>query len=384
MTIALVYNSKEEASQPSPRVPGQPTIPSNPVSTPSLSSPHVHADLSTPVNEFRTQVDDEYAEWDTMETVLAIKDALEQRFVVHLVHADEGAYEKLRTLRPDFVFNIAEGEYGVSREAQMPAIFEMLRLPYLGSDPMTLSICLDKARTKEILAYHGIATAPFSVVRSMEQFDDLRVRFPSIVKPLHEGSSKGIYNSCVVRDTEGLEREVKTVLEQYNQPAIVEEFLNGREFTVAIMGNGSSLRVLPIVEIRLDAVPAEMNPIYSYEAKWILDSIDDPLDIYECPARIEGELEQRITDLCRSAYRILGCRDWSRIDVRLDGRGTPHILEINPLPGILPNPDDNSCFPKAARAAGLSYEELINSVVDISLERASIRTDSVKAAEISQ
>jgi D-alanine-D-alanine ligase len=127
-----------------------------------------------------------------------------------------------------------------------------------------------------------------------------------------------------------------------------------------------------------------MNPIYSYEAKWILDNTDDPLDIYECPAQIEGELEQEIAELCISAYRIVGCRDWSRIDVRLDGKGTPHIIEINPLPGILPNPDDNSCFPKAARAAGLSYEELINSVVDISLERASVHAVSVKAAEISQ
>jgi len=321
-----------------------------------------------------------------METVLAIKSALERRFDVRLIRADEDAYEKLRTLQPRFVFNIAEGEFGVSREAQMPAIFEMLQLPYLGSDPMTLSICLDKARTKEILSYHGIATAPFAVVESMEEFDDLRVRFPSIVKPLHEGSSKGIFNACVVRDTVALEQEVRTVLERYGQPALVEEFLSGREFTVAIMGNGSSLRVLPIVEIRFDAVPVEMNPIYSYEAKWILDNSDNPLDIFDCPARIEKDLEERIVHLCNSAYRVLRCRDWSRIDVRLDGEGNPHILEINPLPGILPEPEDNSCFPKAARAAGLSYEDLINSVVDISLERASIPIPdgSLRTVEISQ
>ncbi|MCK5572355.1 MAG: D-alanine--D-alanine ligase, partial [Bacteroidetes bacterium] len=124
--------------------------------------------------------------------------------------------------------------------------------------------------------------------------------------------------------------------------------------------------------IKLDAVPLEMNPIYSYEAKWILDNSENPLDIFECPARIERGLEERIVEMCRSAYQMLHCRDWSRIDVRLDATGAPHILEINPLPGILPRPEDNSCFPKAARAVGLSYEQLINSVVDISLRRASI------------
>ncbi|MGB6032730.1 MAG: D-alanine--D-alanine ligase, partial [Bacteroidota bacterium] len=146
------------------------------------------------------------------------------------------------------------------------------------------------------------------------------------------------------------------------------------------------LRVLPIVEIKFDAVPVEMNPIYSYEAKWILDNSEDPLDIFDCPARIERDLEEKIVQLCSSAYRVLRCRDWSRIDVRLDSEGEPHILEINPLPGILPKPEDNSCFPKAARAAGLSYEELINSVVDISLERASIPIPdvSLRTAEIRQ
>ena len=342
MTIALVYNSKEEASHSGPRSSGQPTIPSNSDPTDSVSSVRGDATVTTLDDDYRTRVDDQYAEWDTMETVLAIKDALEQRFVVHLIRADEEAYEKLRSLQPQFIFNIAEGEYGVSREAQMPTIFEMLQLPYLGSDPLTLSICLDKARTKEILSYHRIATPPFAVVTSMEEFDDLRVRFPSFVKPLHEGSSKGIYNTCVVRDTVALEREVRTVLEQYDQPALVEEFLSGREFTVAIMGNGSNLRVLPIVEIRFDSVPAEMNPIYSYEAKWILDNSEDPLDIFDCPARIERDLEERIVHLCSSAYRVLRCRDWSRIDVRLDSGGEPHILEINPLPGILPKPEDNA------------------------------------------
>jgi len=320
-------------------------------------------------------VNDIYAEWDTMETVHAVRDALARRHDVVLVEADVDAYEKLRELRPHFVFNIAEGLYGVSREAQMPAIFEMLRLRYLGSDPLTLAVCLDKSRAKEILSHYRIATAPFSVIHTMEEFEDARVRFPSIVKPLHEGSSKGIYNSCVVRNTEELEREVRTVLTVYGQPALVEEFLSGREFTVAIMGNGLALKVLPIVEINFDSLPEGMNPIYSYEAKWIWDTVENPLDIYQCPARIGEGLRAEIEQLCVRAYTVLRCRDWARIDVRLDAQGVPHILEVNPLPGILPRPEDNSCFPKAARAAGMSYEGLINAVLDISLERQRIFTD---------
>ena len=180
-----------------------------------------------------------------MDTILAVRDAIAEQHTVELVEANEEVYERLRVLRPAFVFNIAEGLHGVSREAQVPAMLEFLQIPYLGSDPLTLALCLDKARAKEVLAYHDVRTAAFVLIRSMEDLDDARVRFPLMVKPLHEGSSKGIYNSCVVRNPEELEREVRTILETYHEPVLVEEFLPGREFTVAILGNGDDLRVLP-------------------------------------------------------------------------------------------------------------------------------------------
>jgi len=309
-----------------------------------------------------------------METVGAVRDALAERFCVEMIEADEEAYTKFRTVAPDFVFNIAEGLHGVSREAQIPAMLEMLAIPYLGSDPLTLAVCLDKSRAKEILAYYRIPTPQFSVVHSLEELDETRVKFPSIVKPLHEGSSKGIYNSCVVRSPEEIQREVSTVLGTYREPALVEEFLPGREFTVAVMGNGSLLTILPIVEIKFGSLPAGMNPIYSFEAKWVLDTTDAPLEIFECPARLDPLLKREIEEICSKTYRILRCRDWSRIDLRLDAKGRPQVLEINPLPGILPKPEDNSCFPKAARAAGLNYNSLINGVLDIALERVGLRT----------
>jgi D-alanine-D-alanine ligase len=367
LTIALVYNLKKEATPLTP-----PSAPQGiPLAAPSPSSLRI-LDQDTAPSPRAQRVNDAYAEWDTMETIDAVRAALAERHSVTLVEADVEAYGRLRTLAPDFVFNIAEGLHGVSREAQIPAMLEMLGIPYLGSDPLTLALCLDKARAKEVLAHHHVPTAGFSVVTSMEELDDLRVRFPSIVKPLHEGSSKGIYNSCVVRTTDELAREIETVLGVYAQPALVEEFLPGREFTVALLGNGNDVHVLPIVEIRFDALPEGMNPIYSYEAKWIWDTTEKPLEIFDCPAKIPENLRKEIEQICAKTYRILRCRDWSRIDVRLDRSGKPHILEINPLPGILPKPEDNSCFPKAARAAGMSYNQLMNRVLDIALRRTGV------------
>jgi len=326
------------------------------------------------------RVNDKYAEWDTFDTVNAVRRALEQRFPVSMIEANEEAFEKFGRIRPFFAFNIAEGLYGPSRESQIPAVLEMMQIPYLGSDPLTLGICLDKSRAKEVLAFHRIPSAPFAVVSSMEECARVGLQLPAIVKPLHEGSSKGVYDSCVVRTRGELRREVEAVLTTYGEPALVEEFLAGREFTVAILGNGPEARVLPIVEINFDALPAGANPIYSYEAKWLWDTVEDPLDIYHCPAPLDGRLSAQIEELCLKTYRILRCRDWTRIDVRLDSSGVPHVLEVNPLPGILPRPEDNSCFPKAARAAGMSYDQLINSVLDIALRRCNVHVPGLQLA----
>lgn len=315
---------------------------------------------------------DLYAEWDTIETIDAVKQAIAEKHNVILIEADENAYEKLRALKPDIVFNIAEGLNGVFREAQIPAILELLQIPYTGSDPLTLGICLDKARTKEILSYYNIPTPHFALVSELSQLPGVTIDFPCIVKPQHEGSSKGIYNASVVHNFDQLIEQVNFIFKNYEQPALVEEFLEGREFTVAIMGNGSKVRVLPIVEIKFDSLPLSVNPIYSYEAKWIWDSSESPLEIFDCPANLSPSLQHEIESVCIKAYNVMRCRDWCRIDVRLDSRGVPNVLELNPLPGILPKPEDNSCFPKAARSAGMSYNQLIQEVLDLAVERYGI------------
>ncbi len=312
---------------------------------------------------------DTYAEWDTEETIHAVKEALEERHNVTLIEANELAYLQFLQMKPDIVFNIAEGYAGVSREAQIPAMLEMLRIPYTGSDPLTLAICLDKARTKEILSYHNVPTPKFVVISSLEEVTIQPLSFPLIVKPLYEGSSKGIFNSSVVYTTQELELECERILTEYNQPALLEEYLTGREFTVAILGNAPNIRILPIIEIKFDSLPENVHHIYSYEAKWIWDTTDHPIDVHECPAIIDATLKQSIEQLCRKSYEILRCRDWCRIDVRLDKNGVPNILELNPLPGILPDPEAHSCFPLAARTAGFTYNEMINSVLDYAIMR---------------
>ncbi len=312
---------------------------------------------------------DTYAEWDSWDTINAVKEAIECFHDVTLIEADTSAFEKLKNSNPDIVFNIAEGYYGVSREAQIPAVLDMLRIPYTGSDALTLTTCLDKARTKEILSYHRIPNARFVVADSTDLAGNADLKFPLIVKPVSEGSSKGIFSTSFVRDEKELTKEVERILTEYDQPALIEEFLPGREFTVAILGNGKEAEVLPVVEIKYSEFPKDFVPIYSYEAKWILDTKENPLDVFTCPADISSALEEKIKNTALRTFNVLRCRDWSRIDIRLDENNEPNVIEINPLPGILPNPEENSCFPKAARSAGLNYNDMINKVLYVSAKR---------------
>ena len=328
---------------------------------------------STRLDEEPPPISDEYAEWDSIETIDAVAGALASLGKVIRLEADESFPEKLRRARPDIVFNIAEGKNGVNRESHVPAICEFLGIPYSGSDPLTLSVCLDKAKTKETLAYHGVRTARFAVVTSIEDLAAAReLPLPVFTKPVPEGSSKGITERNFCRTHDELEQQTAFLLETYRQPVIVEEYLPGDEFTCAVLGNGHDARVLPIVGMNFGSLPEGALPIYGYEAKWIRDRPERPLQMFDCPAHIDDSLRREIERVTLQAYRVLGCRDWSRIDVRLDARGRPNVVEVNPLPGILPNPADNSCFPKAARAAGMSYDELIQSCLKLAALRQGV------------
>ncbi len=319
--------------------------------------------------------DDTYAEWDTFETIDAVRVALASHPDVEceIVEASpETAIPRLMVRKYDIVFNIAEGLRGADREAQFPAVMEMLGIPYTGSGPWTLATALDKARTKETLSFHGVPVAKFTTSSNLSATLSSLLpgtEFPVVVKPLSEGSSKGVKNSSFAKNDAELQAEIARIWEAYHQDSIIEEFLPGREFTVAVLGNGVSAKVLPIVEINLADLPPEANGIYSYEAKWVYDTQEHPLDIFRCPADVSASLKKEIEDVVLGCYNALGCRDWSRIDVRLDRNEKPNIIEVNPLPGILPNPEDNSCFPKAARTAGMSYNETMLAVLRAGCKR---------------
>ena len=321
------------------------------------------------IENYPERLDDTFAEWDSFETIDAVRNALSSKNnSVELIEANEDAYNKLKEIKPEFVFNVAEGFYGASRESQIPSILEMLNIPFTGSDSITTGICHDKSRCKEILSYYKVPNPNFFITdKQISNGKDLQ--YPKFVKPLHEGSSKGIYNSSVVNNIKELNDEIERIKECYNQSALVEDFLKGKEFTAAMLGNGDEVKVLPLVEINLDLVPSDFNQIYSYEVKWFFDTRENQLDIFYCPANVSTEIYSHIEQVCKDAYKVLRLRDWARIDVRLDEKNIPNIIEVNPLPGILPDPQDNSCYPKAARVAGMDYNRMINAVLDEAIKR---------------
>jgi D-alanine-D-alanine ligase len=370
--IGFAFNLKPTNPSPAEGPTQAPEAAASPeTSNRSLSARGLRSDLPQP---------DLYAEWDEPETIDAVERALSGLGKVIRLEADADFPRRVMAAKPDFVFNIAEGLYGVNREAHVPAICEFLGIPYHASDPLTLSLALHKGRAKEILAYHGVPTAPFIVANSRADARNVNLPFPLFAKPALEGSSKGITVRSLCANRAKLVSVVGDLLDVYQEPVLIETYLPGPEFTVAIIGNGRETRCLPIVGMNFNELPPGAPPIYGYEAKWLWDTPERPLDMFECPARIPKELTREVRAAALAAYRVLGCRDWSRVDIRCDATGRPMVVEVNPLPGILPNPQDNSCFPKAGRAAGMSYDELIQTVADIAWRHISGKSLRARAA----
>jgi D-alanine-D-alanine ligase len=330
---------------------------------------------------------DSTAELDSEHTISALAEALESRgHTVVPINADDSIAEMLKAVKPQIVFNIAEGIRGESRESQVPALCEMSGIPYTGSGVQTLAICLDKARTKQILAYYGIPTAAFQIFRAPEEPLDPRLRFPLIIKLLHEGSSMGLSQNSVVDDEQTLRRQVAYLHATYQQPILVEEFIAGREFTVAVLGN-DDLRVLPIIEyifnrprgIVLFTPDDTVLPVMRQarpelelpfgKSRQELEQSPQLANHYTvCPAEVSPKLKRQIEETALATYRALGVRDWGRMEMRLGSDRRLYILEVNPIAGI----DPSYMFPKAARAAGMSYAELVNTILDYALRRAGL------------
>lgn len=312
---------------------------------------------------------DIHAELDGEATVAAVAEAL--RSAGHRVvpiEGDENLWDRLRQQPLDIAFNMCEGLRGASRESQAPALLEMLGIPYTGSDVLTLAVGLDKPMSKKLFAYHGVPTPHFRVIAPGGRADLRGLRFPLFVKPAHEGSSMGISPESVCRNRRELDNQVARIHRLYRQSALVEEFLDGREFTVGIVGNDDPL-ALPVMEINLALCPPGHGPVYSYQFKveWDAD------EYYLCPAPVGDDLAAQLRGTALAAYRALGCRDVGRVDIRLGRDGTPQVLEVNPLPGLTPGFSD---LPRAAAVAGISYEGLINRILDAALLRCGLDVGS--------
>jgi len=318
---------------------------------------------------------DAIAELDSEETIEALKKALAWGgHEVVLIEADANVYNKIRGSKVDIVFNIAEGFRGESRESHVPVICEMLGIPYTGSGPLTLAICLNKARTKEILNNYNIPTAKHQVFKTPEDIIDTTLRFPLIVKLLHEGSSMGLDDKKSIVESEGdLRKRVKYLMSTYEEHVIVEEFLPGREFTIPVLGNEDPV-VLPIIEIifvkgqRINMFMPDdpVIPLIQEVKKGI--ELEDTSNKSVCPAQVSEELEEKLKQTAISAFKALDVRDWCRMEIRMDSAGVPNVLEVNPIAGI----DPTYWLPKSARAAGISYEKLVNMILDYALERYGI------------
>ncbi|MBI2436917.1 MAG: D-alanine--D-alanine ligase [Candidatus Magasanikbacteria bacterium] len=314
------------------------------------------------------------AEFDEPGTIAGISEALERLgHKVYHIEADEDAYEKLKILksRIDLVFNIAEGMHGADREAQIPAMLEMLQIPYTGPKPIGYALALHKAMAKDVMRAYGIPTPWGIVIKRVEQLSaDLIHEYPVIAKPLSEGSSKGIRAKNLAHNFEDLREITRGLIEEGGHQVLIEEFLTGREFTVAMIGN--PVRVLPIIEITFDDLPDTMPKFEHQESKWLYDNPEIGVDPLVCPAQISQDLQYAIEQNCTEAFLVLGMADWARFDVRLDTDGIPRILEVNCPPGIIPDPNQNSRFPRAAFSAGLSYDQMIEEILQSACMRYGI------------
>ncbi|OGG02612.1 hypothetical protein A2W14_06170 [Candidatus Gottesmanbacteria bacterium RBG_16_37_8] len=290
------------------------------------------------------------------------------------IEADNQAYFSFfkNSKKLDIVFNIAECFRGESREAQIPNILEMLNIPFTHSGPLTHSISLDKTLTKIVLSHYGIPTPKYRLIKNIDQLSDEGLNYPLIVKPNCEGSSIGIFNENLVYSKLNLLERVKWLQHQFKQSVLIEEFIDGREFTVSVLGNNPP-KVLPIVEQNFEIFLENMPRFASYEAKWFFeDNLPDATKAYHCPAPLTKNLQKKIEEISLKVFSVLNCKDVIRIDYRMDKNENIYLLEVNSLPGLNPNINEVSYLPIAARTAGFSFEGLVNTILNEAVIRYGI------------
>jgi len=340
------------------------------------------ANLKKNAPRFEGMAADQWDDLDSENTILALTEAIRSGgYTCEFLEGDITLLDTIRKFKPDICFNICEGHFGDAREAQIPALLEMLRIPYTGSKVLTLALTLDKSMTKRILHYHELPTPPFQTFeRANEPLND-DMHFPLFVKPSREGTGMGVSGKSIVNNESELREQVRYIIDRYKEPALVEQYIEGREVTVGIVGNlvGPVARRLPededafrmqaglhfLFPMEVDLKPFETTDVvYSNRLKVALA---DKLN-YLCPAPLEKDMVDELNWLTAAVFRVTGALDVSRVDFRLDAHDNwrPYILEINPLPGLSPGISD---LVIEAAAGGIGHSELVNMILKVALSR---------------
>lgn len=340
------------------------------------------ANLKINAPKFEGMTEDQWDDLDSEKTIKALIDSIHAGgHVCEFLEGDKTLFDTLPKFRPDICFNICEGHFGDAREAQVPALLEMLRIPYTGSKVLTLALALDKPMTKRILYYHDLPTPPFQTFERVDEPLTNDMVFPLFVKPSREGTGMGVSGKSIVHNEEEMREQINQILSRYHQPALVERYIEGREVTVGLVGNlrgpvarrlpenedaprvQAGLRFFPPMEVDLQPF-AGTDTVYSNRLKV---DLADQLH-YICPAQLDDDMVDELNWLSAAVLRVTGGLDVSRVDFRLDANDNlkPYILEINPLPGLSPGISD---LVIEAAAEGVSHAHLVNMILDSALER---------------
>jgi D-alanine-D-alanine ligase len=309
---------------------------------------------------------------DTEEEIAEILEALQKEefdtFSYNLLNRFENLVDILKRKKPDIVFNLVESFYDSPlKEMMVTGVYEMLGVPYTGSPPITLGICQRKGLSKQILLANGIPTPRFKLMVGKNISNRHGLHYPLIVKPGREDGSIGVENESVVYNLKELKHRCAYILDEFRQPAIVEEFIDGRELNVSILGSEEPL-VLPISEVDFSTMPESFKNIVTYQAKWEPRHEAYHRTIPICPARLSKKAEKRVGEIALSAFQIMGCRDYARVDMRLDRKNNPFVLEVNPNPHL----SEGMGLMRSAETYGLSFSQTLRRIVEFALKRSKI------------
>ncbi|OFY48850.1 MAG: D-alanine--D-alanine ligase [Bacteroidetes bacterium GWF2_41_31] len=308
--------------------------------------------------------EEETAEFDKEDTIEAIEQTLQQLgyHTERIGHLKQLVDALAAGKRWDLVFNIAEGMYGLGREAQVPALLDAYQIPYVFSGPLVLALTLDKSLTKRVIRDAGIPTPDFALIHHESDLPDVNLAFPLFAKPVAEGTGKGINGKSIINNTEELKERCSSLLKEFKQPVLLETYLSGREFTTGITGTGANAKTTGTMEILLLA-KAEKG-LYSYANK------EDYKQVIEYQSVTDEATKNSCEQLALDVFRLLGCEDGGRVDIRMDENGVPNFLEVNPLAGMHPVHSD---LPILSRLNGIQYPELMKRIMDSAVQKVKIQ-----------